>query len=157
MKGAGIRWSKLLINATMSGMSAALGCTYGDLLDNEKALACVSPLSLEILKVVEALGVTLAPIQGADLRILSYKSEAEMKQKFVVYKAVFGPHRLLKASMLQDLEKGLKTEIDAINGVVCANGKNDGDSDAGGPDRCRCCKVHRSGKIKTGICEPSSF
>jgi hypothetical protein len=34
-----------------------------------------------------------------------------------IYKMVFGPHRLLKASMLQDIEKGLKTEIDAINGL----------------------------------------
>ena len=123
---AGIRWAKLLINSTMSGMSAALGCTYGDLLDDEKALSCVSHLSLELLKVAEAIGITLEPMQGQDLRIFSFKSEAEMKQKFAVYKALYGPHRLLKASMLQDLEKGLKTEVDAINGVVCVNGQKTG-------------------------------
>ncbi|HTY21722.1 MAG TPA: 2-dehydropantoate 2-reductase [Desulfomonilaceae bacterium] len=123
---AGIRWAKLLINSTMSGMSAALGCTYGDLLDNVKALACVSHLSLELLKVAEALGVTLEPMQGQDLRMFSFKSEDEMIQKFAIYKALYGPHRLLKASMLQDLEKGFKTEIDAINGVVCVNGRKTG-------------------------------
>jgi len=122
----GIRWAKLLINSTMSGMSAALGCTYGDLLDNEKALACESHLSLELLKVAEALGIRLEPMQGHDLRMFGFKSEGEMKQKFAIYNALYGPHRALKASMLQDLEKGLKTEIDAINGVVCANGQKTG-------------------------------
>jgi len=32
-------------------------------------------------------------------------------------------HRLLKASMLQDLEKGKRCEIDAINGIISVYGK----------------------------------
>ena len=32
----------------------------------------------------------------------------------------------MKASMLQDLEKGKITEVDAINGVVCDYGKKHG-------------------------------
>ncbi len=123
---AGIRWSKLFINATMSGMSAALGCTYGDILENEKALSCAALIGNETLQVAAALGVTLEKIQGADLRVLAFKTKAEMAAKFPIYKAVFGPHKLLKASMLQDLEKGLKTEIGAINGVVSARGKETG-------------------------------
>lgn len=31
---------------------------------------------------------------------------------------MFDPHRALKASMLQDLEKGLACEINAINGAI---------------------------------------
>ena len=40
----GIRWSKLLVNCSFSGMSAALGCTFGEILVNEKALKCASTL-----------------------------------------------------------------------------------------------------------------
>ena len=122
----GIRWSKLLINATLSGMSAALGCTFGEVLDNEKALACVALIGNETIAVVHKLGVTLEKIQGADLNILAFQTQAEMAARGGIYKMVFGPHRLLKASMLQDIEKGLKTEIDAINGVVCENGRKTG-------------------------------
>lgn len=123
---AGIRWAKLLINATLSGMSASLGCTFGDVLDNDKALACAAFIGDETIRIAAGLGVTLEKIQGADLRILAFKTNAEMLQKFGIYRAVFGPHKLLKASMLQDIEKGLKTEIDAINGVVAENGKKVG-------------------------------
>jgi 2-dehydropantoate 2-reductase len=123
---AGIRWAKLLINATLSGMSASLGCTFGDVLDNDKALACAAFIGDETIRIAAGLGVTLEKIQGADLRILAFKTRAEMMQKFGIYRAVFGPHKLLKASMLQDIEKGLKTEIDAINGVVAENGKKVG-------------------------------
>jgi 2-dehydropantoate 2-reductase len=123
---AGIRWAKLLINATLSGMSASLGCNFGDILDSDKALACAAFIGDETIRVAAGLGVTLEKIQGADLRVLAFKTRAEMAQKFAIYRAVFGPHKLLKASMLQDIEKGLKTEIDAINGVVSECGKKVG-------------------------------
>src|SRR5690606_9607063 len=38
----GIRWSKVLMNATFSGMSAALGCTFGEVLDDPRAVRCVA-------------------------------------------------------------------------------------------------------------------
>lgn len=119
----GIRWAKLLVNATFSGMSAALGCTYGDVMDNEKALTCAAYIADETINVVKALGIKMEHIVGNDLSILSFKNKNELESKFPFYKKVFAPHRALKASMLQDLEKGLKCEIDAINGVVSSMGK----------------------------------
>lgn len=119
----GVRWTKVLINATFSGMSAALGCTYGDVMDNEKALACVAHIANETLLTSQAMGIKLEPIQGHDLGVLAFRTQKEMESKFPVFKMVWGPHRLLRASMLQDLEKGLRTEIDAINGVVCSAGR----------------------------------
>ena len=41
------------------------------------------------------------------------------------YEEVWGPHANLKASMLQDLEKGRKTEIDYINGHVIKKRKRE--------------------------------
>ena len=39
---------------------------------------------------------------------------------------IWNPHRRLRASMLQDLEKCRDTEIDHINGLVCAAGRRHG-------------------------------
>ncbi|MGV8079252.1 MAG: ketopantoate reductase family protein [Syntrophales bacterium] len=122
----GIRWSKLLVNATMSGMSAALGCTFGEVLDNDKALACAVLIGNETIAVSRKLGVTLEKMQGVDLNILAFQTQGELTALMGIYKLVFGPHRLLKASMLQDIEKGLKTEIGAINGIVSENGRETG-------------------------------
>jgi len=119
----GVRWTKLLVNATMSGMSASLGCTYGDILDNEKALTCVAHIANETLKVAEKSGITMEPMQGVDVNILAFNNREELKGKLDLFELVFRPHALLKASMLQDIEKGLKSEINAINGVVCENGR----------------------------------
>jgi 2-dehydropantoate 2-reductase len=122
----GIRWTKLLINATMSGMSVALGCTYGDILDNEKALICVAHIANETLSVAKKIGVIMEPMQGVDISILAFQNREELKSKLALYELVFRPHALLKASMLQDIEKRQKTEIDAINGVVCEKGREAG-------------------------------
>jgi 2-dehydropantoate 2-reductase len=119
----GIRWTKLMVNATFSGMSAALGCTFGDVLDDEKALLCVKHIANECIDVAKAKGVKMEDIQGFDLgTLLAFKTEEERDSKDPVYHKMWGPHRKLKASMLQDLEKGRKCEIDAINGVVCESG-----------------------------------
>jgi 2-dehydropantoate 2-reductase len=36
-----------------------------------------------------------------------------------LYRKIWRPHAKLKASMLQDLEKGRECEINYINGVIC--------------------------------------
>lgn len=120
---SGIRWTKLMVNATFSGMSAALGCTFGDVLDNDKALLCVKHIANECIDVAAAMDIKMEPMQGIDLgKLLAFTNAEERDATTDVYHKMWGPHRKLKASMLQDLEKGRKCEIDAINGVVCDNG-----------------------------------
>jgi 2-dehydropantoate 2-reductase len=120
----GIRWTKLLANCTFSGMSASLGCTFGEILDNEKALECIKHLANECINVSLAQGIIMEAIQGFDLgKLLAFSTEEERSTKDEIYQKMWGPHRSSKASMLQDLEKGRKSEIDAINGVVCNLGR----------------------------------
>jgi 2-dehydropantoate 2-reductase len=123
----GIRWTKLLVNSTFSGMSAALGCEFGDILDDREALDCVKHIANECIKVGRAAGIKMEPMQGFDIGTLLYfENREQMAANDPVYHNMWGPHRKLKASMLQDLEKGKKTEIRAINGVVCDYGKKYG-------------------------------
>jgi len=119
----GARWSKLLLNATGSGMSTVIGRTFGDVLDNKKALLCVAHIGDETVRVARAKGVKMEPMQGHDIGALSFNNQQERQKVLAMYTEIFGPHRQLKASMLQDLEKGRKCEIDAINGTVAMWGK----------------------------------
>ncbi len=115
----GLRWTKLTANATFSGMSTVIGGTYGDVLDNPKALLCAAYIAQEALEVIKAAGIIPVPIQGFDIRYLGFKNQKELNNILPIYGIIFGPHRALKASMLQDLEKGYKCEIESLNGAIC--------------------------------------
>lgn len=117
------RWAKLLTNASFSGLSAVLGCTFGELLDNPEAFLYLQRLMNEIIAVSAADGATMLPGVTVDLRAaLQFDSEEERIAKSSVYEHFWGPHRKLKASMLQDIENGRPCEIDAICGVVSERG-----------------------------------
>lgn len=123
----GVRWSKLLINATFSGMSAVTGGTFGDAANRKDSRVCCQNLIKECIDVAAAAGIKIAPVQGKDIvKLLDYNNAIKKKIAFILIPICIKKHALLKASMLQDLEKGKKCEIDAINGVVCAYGKKYG-------------------------------
>lgn len=120
----GIRWTKLIQNATLSGMSAALGVTYAEILDNDKATACASHVGNEIVKIVRKRGITLEDIvPGWSYYSLGFDDKEGLEKANQWLREYFIPHRKLKASMLQDMEKGRKCEIDQINGVACEWGR----------------------------------
>ena len=59
----GVKWSKLMINAAMSGLSTALTCSYGDILSNDIAIAAAVHLGDETIRVGQALGVNFLTIR----------------------------------------------------------------------------------------------
>lgn len=122
----GIRWSKVLMNATFSGMSAALGCTFGEVIDDPRALLCVVFIADETARVAHAEGHNLAPMQGEDFERFALDSPADVPEVIPIIRKIGGQHRQLRASMLQDLEKKIDTEIDFINGLVCWTGREHG-------------------------------
>lgn len=121
----GIRYTKLLMNATFSGMSAALNCLFSDVLADPKAMVCIAHIADEVIRVCHGLGYRMVEMQGVNFETLQLESKADIPSKMELYRKVWGRHNN-KASMLQDLEKGKKTEIDFINGVVCRGGRKCG-------------------------------
>ena len=121
----GIRYTKLLMNSTFSGMSAALNANFSEVLADPKAMVCVAHIADEVIKVCRGLGYRMVEMQGVDFEFLELNSKADIPSKMGMYKQVWGRHNN-RASMLQDLEKGKKTEIDYINGVVCRGGQKCG-------------------------------
>lgn len=116
----GVRWSKLLMNATFSGMSAALGCTFGEVMDDPVARAAIIRIADEVVRAAHAEGQRMAPMQNEDFEAFALPDNASNVTAMI--HRIWTPHRQLRASMLQDLEKGQDTEIGFINGLVCETG-----------------------------------
>lgn len=123
----GTRWSKLLINAAFSGMSAVLGCTFGEAAGPREPRRIVQTLIKECIDVCQTGGIRIEPVQGKDIvKLLDYSNPFKKALSFFIIPIAIRKHAKLKASMLQDLEKGKLTEIDAINGAVSAYGRKVG-------------------------------
>ena len=123
----GSRWSKLLINSAFSGMSAVLGCTFGEAAKEKASRRIVQALIKESIDVCAAGNIKIEPVQGKDIvKLLDYKNRLKKAFSFFIIPIAIRKHAKLKASMLQDLEKNKKTEVDAINGVVSAFGRKVG-------------------------------
>ncbi|MDO5497336.1 MAG: ketopantoate reductase family protein [Alistipes sp.] len=123
----GTRWSKLLINASFSGMSAVLGCTFGEAAKPKKSRRIVQLLIKECIDVCKAGGIKIEPVQGKDIvKLLDYNNAIKRAFSSFIIPIAIRKHAALKASMLQDLEKGKLTEVDAINGAVSAFGRKVG-------------------------------
>ena len=123
----GTRWSKLLINAAFSGMSAVLGCTFGEAAGPRDSRRIVQALIKECIDVCQAGGIRIEPVQGKDIvKLLNYTNSLKRAFSFFIIPIAIRKHAKLKASMLQDLEKGKLTEVDAINGAVSEFGRKVG-------------------------------
>ena len=123
----GARWSKLLINATFSGLGTVMGGTFGDVAKDPAARNLAASCMKEVIDVGRAAGVTFAPVQGKDLVSLFYWSNPLKKALAkLIMPIAMKKHAAIEPSMLQDLKNHKPCEIDAINGVVCGWGKKEG-------------------------------
>jgi 2-dehydropantoate 2-reductase len=120
----GARWSKILINSSFSGMSAVLGCTFGEAAKNKKSRLCILRIIKECIDVADKAEIKIEPVQGKNIRkLMDYNNKLKEFVTFLLIPLLIKKHSLLKASMLQDLEKGKPCEIQSINGIVSEFGK----------------------------------
>ena len=97
-------------------------------------------------------GIRIEPVQGKDIvKLLDYKNPLKKAFSFFIIPIAIRKHAKLKAIMLQDLEKGKLTEVDAINGAVSAYGRQ-----VGCPTPMNDCVVQiihdiEQGKLKPGF------
>ncbi len=95
-------WQKLLHNAVVNPISALTGKNCNELLDDEHLQLLMRGLCTEIIAVMKARGVPIV-------------DEEDPYRPVVGSQNALGPNR---PSMWQDLNRGLMTEIDALNGAV---------------------------------------
>ena len=103
----GIMWDKLLVNIGTGALCGITGLTYGGLYKMPELRDCALEAVAEGIAIAKAIGVEL-----------STKDPEE-----AWFKASEGLPEDFKPSLLQSLEKGLRTEIDFINGAVVRYGE----------------------------------
>ncbi len=120
----GARWSKLLINATFSGLGTVMGGVFGDVYENKDARKVALRCMKECIDVGQAAGVTFAPVQRKNItKLFYYKNAAKKAFGLFLMPIAMKKHRNIEPSMLQDLKNNKPCEVDAINGVVCEWGR----------------------------------
>lgn len=119
----GARWSKLLINAAFSGMSAVINGTFGDVYENKVSRKCAQAIMKECIDVTHAAGIKIEPVQGKDIvKLFDYNNRLKKAFGYALIPIAMKKHKEIKASMLFDLDRGKLCEVDAINGSVCREG-----------------------------------
>jgi ketopantoate reductase len=96
-------------------MSAILACNFGQILDSYEAMRCIAYLGREAARIIAALGIRTEAVFGLEPTVgnLGFASVEELhKVIFQYWPTIYTPSRPGRSSMLQDLEKGRKSEID---------------------------------------------
>jgi len=106
----GIMWDKLLINVATGALSGMTRLPYGELYKVKEVMDCALEAVSEAMAVAKAMGVKLTITDPKEIWL---KAAENLPPEF-------------KASMLQDMEKGSRTEIDSINGSVVRLGEKHG-------------------------------
>jgi 2-dehydropantoate 2-reductase len=102
-------WGKLVINAAINPLTALLGVRNGELLERPAARLLLAYVVGEAAAVAQALGVCLPyPDPLATVEAVARRTAAN------------------RSSMLQDVQRGAPTEIDAICGAIVQAGERAG-------------------------------
>ena len=112
-------WTKLIINCITAPLGAIFGVELKNMVTNKKTVAIMAALADELIRFSEYLDVELENFENM-LNVDFFKIEnlEDYKRVVMVLQMVAKQRGDLKSTMLQDLEKGRKTEIDYINGYV---------------------------------------
>ena len=119
-------WSKLLVNSSLSGLGAVSGLLYREVMDDPEGREVALVLWREGYEVGMVQGLTLEKVLGVEAGDLGLRGPEDRARVERAIEVAMGHAGATKASMLQDLERGLKTEVDVINGAVAGRGREYG-------------------------------
>lgn len=123
-----VLWSKL-VNNTCNGLAAVTGLGLGRILERPELMELWIGLAAEAIRVARAADIIVIADQtyGAppDAYLADPGSSAGLGLRSGLRRE-FAPYPELKSTMLQDIEKGRRTEIDDLSGHVVRSGRKVG-------------------------------
>ena len=103
---ATVLWQKVAYNCALNPLSALLDVPYGALLDTEDTRLMLRDIVHELYAVGQGMGTELDPATPEEYHEL-------------LVGTLIPPTAAHYASMREDLRRGRRTEIDALNGAIC--------------------------------------
>ena len=128
----GERWSKLCVNGMHNGVSAASGLSGNAMRQDDRIRQVIIKLGGEAVRIGQAQGYKLEDIAGQDAEKLARASEGdrsaldEVESLMLALRNSQQRSEAQRPSMGQDMQKGRRTEIDFINGVIVERGREIG-------------------------------
>ncbi len=123
----GERWSKLVANAMQNGLSACTGLSGGDMLKDDAIRRFSARLGGEAIRVGQALGYALEEILHLPPETIARAGEGDAAATRVCdeqrFKDAGRTASGQRPSMGQDMQKGRRTEIEFLNGLVVREGE----------------------------------
>ncbi|MBX3721128.1 MAG: ketopantoate reductase family protein [Turneriella sp.] len=120
----GFRWNKLAINSVINGLGAVTGLALGPLFARRDARRAAITLIQEAAAVMKALRIEEGIVPGA-ISVYKLAGFPKFLQHLIIY--ILGrKYAKIRTSMLQDIDKGVKTEVDEIHGAIVAAAKTVG-------------------------------
>lgn len=116
-------WSKLLVNSTFSGLGAVSGLLYKEIAEDSVGREVAYSLWREGFDVGKAQNLEPEEVLGIPAKALIVRESGDRQRADEALQTLMEYVGDTKASMLQDLERGAKTEVDVINGGVVEHGQ----------------------------------
>lgn len=123
----GERWSKLAVNCMANPLAALSGLGSAEVRSAPGIRRVGIHVAAEVIRVGRAVGYEVEPIYG--IAAQRFVDAAEGRDLEAVERDMSASVRFLsggRPSMLQDVMKGRRTEIDALNGFVAEQGRRVG-------------------------------
>ena len=120
----GVRWAKLATNCMANAISALTGLSSSELRQTSGVAEISIRIAQEVVNVGAALGLQVEAVNGIPAEAYEGASDPgameEIKTRLLESARELGAGR---PSMLQDVLKGRRTEIEFLNGYVATRGK----------------------------------
>lgn len=116
----GVLWSKLIIVCGVTGLGGVSGLLAGELLRYKVARKLFYQIVTEGACVAKRLGVNLEKVGGAinPEKFGTHKEGYPLFLRYLLLKIIGIKYKNLRGNIHQDLERGVNTEVDFINGEV---------------------------------------
>jgi len=126
----GERWSKLCLNSSGNGVSAASGMGAADIANDPHLRFVKIKLAAEAIRVGKAAGFKLEKMAGIATEVYEAAADGDAESRKILDDSLIAAGQKGnpdgRPSMGQDMHKGRRTEIDYMNGLVVAKGRETG-------------------------------
>lgn len=128
----GYRWAKLIVNCILAPIGGLLGLTLGYMMKHKEIGPILGDMKNEGIQVADAHKIQLEKIDGLNIRNFFYKPKAsdgiftKLSNNIIssiILNVGARRHGSIYPSLLTDLKRGKKTEIEFLNGYIEKKGK----------------------------------